>query len=266
MNKTLVAILVAGLATATASHAKESESEHGQEKATTAAPHSEQDNHDDHREENHKEHDAHKPDSEHGHDDHGDENHDEHSAHDEHNSGSEHGHEEHSEGGDHDNHGGHGGHEEATSASLNPAQMTLADIQVNPLTPRKVDYQLYAPGEDPFQRLHQLPGIAPGALRGAAPPCRPGDHVEQSQPLVTLFSETVAQAQANYRTAWPEWQRVQELGRKTVGEQRYITAKNQPRSGTGDAAGLRPFRLGLASVGRFSAICCIRGVYPACRD
>ena len=60
MNKTLVAILVAGLATATASHAKESESEHGQEKATTAAPHSEQDNHDDHREENHKEHDAHK--------------------------------------------------------------------------------------------------------------------------------------------------------------------------------------------------------------
>ncbi len=95
MNKTLVAILVAGLATATASHAKESESEHGQEKATTAAPHSEQDNHDDHREENHEEHDDHKPDTEHGHaehgedvnsdhkdahDDHGDENHDEHSA------------------------------------------------------------------------------------------------------------------------------------------------------------------------------------------
>ena len=220
MNKTLVAILVAGLATATASHAKESESEHGQEKATTAAPHSEQDNHDDHREENHKEHDAHKPDSEHGHDDHGDENHDEHSAHDEHNSGSEHGHEEHSEGGDHDNHGGHGGHEEATSASLNPAQMTLADIQVNPLTPRKVDYQLYAPGEilsNGYTSYRVSPRVPSVVLRRHV---ALGDHVEQSQPLVTLFSETVAQAQANYRTAWPEWQRVQELGRKTVGEQR----------------------------------------------
>jgi len=52
-----------------------------------------------------------------------------------------------------------------------------------------------------------------------------GDHVKQGQPLVTLFSESVAQAQADYRTAWPEWQRVQELGRKTVGEQRYISTK-----------------------------------------
>merc|ERR1712000_637650 len=152
-----------------------SESEHGQEKATTAAPHSEQDN----REENHKEHDAHKPDSEHGHDDHGDENHDEHSAHDEHNSGSEHGHEEHSEGGDHDNHGGHGGHEEATSASLNPAQMTLADIQVNPLTPRKVDYQLYAPGEilsNGYTSYRVSPRVPSVVLRRHV---ALGDHVEK---------------------------------------------------------------------------------------
>ncbi|WP_301388237.1 efflux RND transporter periplasmic adaptor subunit [Thalassolituus sp. UBA2590] len=244
MNKTLVAILVAGLATATASYAKESESEHarehGQEKAITAAPHSEQDNHDDHREENHEEHDDHKPDTEHGHaehgedvnsdhkdahDDHGDENHDEHSAHDEHNSGSEHGHEEHSEGGDHGDHGGNGGHQEAASASLNPAQMTLADIQINPLTPRKVDYQLYAPGEilsNGYTSYRVSPRVPSVVLRRHV---ALGDHVEQSQPLVTLFSETVAQAQANYRTAWPEWQRVQELGRKTVGEQRYFTAK-----------------------------------------
>lgn len=52
-----------------------------------------------------------------------------------------------------------------------------------------------------------------------------GAHVEQGQPLVTLFSEDVAQAQADYRTAWPEWERVRKLGRKTVGEQRYIQAK-----------------------------------------
>ncbi len=223
MNKTLVAILIAWLATANASHAKESESkharEHGQEKATTAAPHSEHDNH--------EEHDAHQPDTEHGHADHGDEDHDEHSAHDEHNSESEHGHEEHSEGahGEHDNHGGHGGHEEAASASLDPAQMTLADIQVIPLTPRKVDYQLYAPGEilsNGYTSYRVSPRVPSVVLHRHV---ALGDHVEQGQPLVTLFSEAVAQAQANYRTAWPEWQRVQELGRKTVGEQRYIAAK-----------------------------------------
>ena len=234
MNKTLVAILIAWLATATASHAKESESkharEHGQENATTAAPHNEQDSHDDHREENHEEHDdhdAHQPDTEHGHADHGEEDHDEHSAHDEHNFESEHGHEEHSEGahGEHDNHGGHGGHEEATSASLDPAQMTLADIQVIPLTPRKVDYQLYAPGEilsNGYTSYRVSPRVPSVVLHRHV---ALGDHVEQGQPLVTLFSEAVAQAQANYRTAWPEWQRVQELGRKTVGEQRYIAAK-----------------------------------------
>jgi RND family efflux transporter MFP subunit len=43
--------------------------------------------------------------------------------------------------------------------------------------------------------------------------------------LVTLFSEAVAVAQAEYRTAMPEWQRVKKLGRKIIGEQRYITAK-----------------------------------------
>ena len=52
-----------------------------------------------------------------------------------------------------------------------------------------------------------------------------GDHVKAGQALVTLFSENMAQAQAEYRKALPDWQRVQNLGRKTVGEQRYISAK-----------------------------------------
>lgn len=232
MNKTLVAILVAGLATTTASHAKESE--HGQEKATTATLHSGQDSHDDHREESHEEHDTQKPNTKHGHakhgedvnsdhkdvqDNHGDEDHDEHSAHDEHDSGSKHGHKEHSEGSE------HGRHEEATSASLNPAQMALADIQVTSLTPQKVDYQLYAPGEilsNGYASYRASPRVASVVLRRHV---ALGDHVRLGQPLVTLFSESVAQAQADYRTAWPEWQRVQDLGRKTVGEQRYISAK-----------------------------------------
>ncbi|WP_445939267.1 efflux RND transporter periplasmic adaptor subunit, partial [Pseudomonas sp.] len=208
MNKTLIAILVAGLATATASHAQVSgESEHAQEKGTSAAAHGEQDEHGDHDEEDHdehEEHDAHKPNAEHGHEEHGDD-------------------EAHS---DHDGEAGeHGGHKEAASPSLNPGQMALANIQVGVLTARPVDYQLYAPGEilsNGYSSYRVSPRVASVVLRRHV---ALGDHVKKDQPLVTLFSESVAQAQADYRKAWPEWQRVQELGRKIVGEQRYISAK-----------------------------------------
>lgn len=247
MNKALIAILVAGLATTSASQAEESEHGHEHEKTTSAVAHSKQDEHEEHEDEHddhgdeghdeHNTHDAHKPDTIHGHeehgaeehsdhedehDDHGDEDHDEHNAHDDHNSEAKHGHDEHNEEGDHDGHGGHG---EATSASLNLAQMTLSDIQVSPLTPRKVDYQLYAPGEllsNGYTSYRVSPRVASVVLRRHV---ALGDHVKKGQSLVTLFSESVAQAQADYRTAWPEWKRVQELGRKTLGEQRYIDAK-----------------------------------------
>ena len=215
MNKAVIAILVAGLATANTSLARESEQAHGQEKATTTASHGGQDNQDDHREENHKVHDAndsHKPETEHGHEKHGAGAHNNHvDKHDEHSKGGE--------------HGTHGEHEEATAASLNPAQMTLADIQVEVLAATPVDYQLYAPGEilsNGYTSYRVSPRVASVVLRRHV---ALGDHVKQSQPLVTLFSKSVAYAQADYRTAWPEWQRVQELGRKTVGEQRYISAK-----------------------------------------
>ncbi|HEY9120100.1 MAG TPA: efflux RND transporter periplasmic adaptor subunit [Marinobacter sp.] len=204
----MIAILLAGIATAPASFAKESESEHAheQENVTSAAVRNEQDKHDDDSEENHDEHDphdAHKPDAKHGHEEHGAEAHSDHDGEE----------------------GEHNGHEEAASASLNPAQMTLADIQVEALAARPIDYRLYAPGEilsNGYTSYRVSPRVASVVLRRHV---ALGDHVKQGQPLATLFSESVAQAQADYRTAWPEWQRVQELGRKTVGEQRYISAK-----------------------------------------
>ncbi|GAA3966958.1 efflux RND transporter periplasmic adaptor subunit [Allohahella marinimesophila] len=104
-------------------------------------------------------------------------------------------------------------------------QMTLADIQVKALAPQSVDYSLYAPGEimsNGYTSFRVSPRVPSVVLRRHV---ALGSHVKQGQPLVTLFSESVAQAQADYRRAWPEWQRVQKLGRGTVGEQRYISAK-----------------------------------------
>lgn len=116
-------------------------------------------------------------------------------------------------------------HDEGAAASLSPEQMALAGIQVEALVAKPVDYQLYAPGEllsNGYSSYRVSPRVASVVLRRHV---ALGDHVKKGQPLVSLFSESLAQVQADYRTAWPEWQRVQTLGSKTVGEQRYISAK-----------------------------------------
>lgn len=219
MNKTLLAILVAGLTTAPMGHALESSTEHRH----------------DHKINTGYEHDDHKSDKEHAHDhqSEAEHKHDDHKAstgheHDDQKSDKEHAHDDdhgaETKGG-HDAHGhGSDGHEES-SASLNTEQLTLAGIRVEALNANPVNYQLYAPGEilsNGYTSYRVSPRVASVILQRHV---ALGDHVKQGQPLVTLFSENVAQAQASYRTAWPEWKRVRELGRKTVGEKRYINAK-----------------------------------------
>lgn len=205
MNKTLIAILVAGLAAAAASQAQ-TDTGHAHEQSTAVAT----------------------PGKHPGeHDDHGKEDHDEHGAHDEHKPAAKHGHEEHGEAHNAERKGeeGEAGHNEGTSATLTQAQMKLAGIRVEALVAKPVDYQLYAPGEilsNGYTSYRVSPRVASVVLRRHV---ALGAHVKKGQALVTLFSESVAQAQATYLTAWPEWQRMQELGRKAVGEQRYVSAK-----------------------------------------
>ena len=159
---------------------------------------------------------------------HGEEDHGKHEAHDTHSSDVQHGHEEHGGEGhsDHDDTEGEHGHKEGSaSVSLNTEQMNLGDIKVETLSAKNIDYQHYAPGEilsNAYTSYRVSPRVASVVLRRHV---SLGDHVEKDQSLVTLFSENVAQAQASYRIAWPEWQRVQKLGRKAVGDQRYISAK-----------------------------------------
>ena len=126
-----------------------------------------------------------------------------------------HGHEEESD----------GGHEEATTASINTKQKELAGIEVATLKSKRVDYEIYAPGElltNGYTSYHVSPRVASVVLRRHV---ELGEHVTKGQPLVTLFSETVAQAQADYRKAFPEWERISGLGRSVVGDQRFNTAK-----------------------------------------
>ena len=146
-----------------------------------------------------------------------------HSDHDEHDDSESHDEEE----GDHDYEGAHGARAEGEtdSVALSPLQTAFANIKVVTLKARAMDYKIYAPGEikaNGYTSYLVSPRVDSVVLRRHV---ALGDHVEKGQPLVTLFSETVADAQAAYRVAGSEWQRVKQLGRKAVGDKRFVAAK-----------------------------------------
>ena len=89
-----------------------------------------------------------------------------------------------------------------------------------------MDYQVYAPGEiqaNGYTNYLVSPRVESVVLKRHV---SLGEHVEKGQALVTLFSETVSDAQAAYREAHAEWQRVKLLGKKAVGDKRYISARS----------------------------------------
>jgi len=108
---------------------------------------------------------------------------------------------------------------------LSPKQAALANINVAVLNARMMDYQVYAPGEikaNGYTSYLVSPRVDSVVLRRHV---SLGDHVKKGQALVTLFSETVAEAQAAFRVANSEWRRAKNLGRKAIGDRRFITAQ-----------------------------------------
>ena len=123
--------------------------------------------------------------------------------------------------------GGHeeGGDERDAGEKLSAKQAALANIKVATLEARVMDYQVYAPGEikaNGYTSYLVSPRVDSVVLRRHA---TLGEHVKKGQPLVTLFSASVAEAQASYSVAQAEWVLVQKLGRKAVGERRFIAAQ-----------------------------------------
>jgi len=114
-------------------------------------------------------------------------------------------------------------HEEGISFTA--AQMALANITVETLTPKVYQRYVYAPAEI------QANGYTSYLLSARTESVvlkrhvMLGQHIHAGQPLVTLFSESVAQAQATYRVAYNEWQRAKKLGKGTVSESRLLTAQ-----------------------------------------
>lgn len=140
---------------------------------------------------------------------------------------------DHSEAGVADEHGhegeqghneeGHG--EEGAAVRLSTAQREAAGIVSTPIQRRDVAVALRAPGEvrlNAYATTKVTPRITAQVLERHA---RLGDLVAKGQPLVTLSSVEMAQAQGDLLVAEREWQRVRKLGRKVVSAQRYTEAR-----------------------------------------
>ena len=195
----------------------ESDHEHEHAPQKQAQPAAHQHEHDDeHRDEHRDEHDA--DDDRHDEDDHGHggEQHDDHD--DEH---AESGHDGHGDEG----HGGHGDHDEEQSVRLTAQQNRSAGIVVEPLVSKPVADVVRAPGEvmlNAYRTVSVTPRVAAQVVERHA---RLGDVVRAGQPLVTLSSVDMANAEGELIVAAREWQRVKKLGRKVVSAQRYTEAR-----------------------------------------
>lgn len=119
-----------------------------------------------------------------------------------------------------------------TDIVLSQAQMHMAGIVVEAINPQRIHYEIYAPAEiksNGYTSYLISPRVDSVVIKRHV---SLGEHVEKSQPLVTLFSESVAQAQADYRIDYAEWSRVRNLQTTTVSEKekseaqtRFIAAK-----------------------------------------
>jgi len=109
--------------------------------------------------------------------------------------------------------------------SFSPEKMALANIKVSTLIPKVFAKRVYAPGEikaNGYTSYIVSPRTESVVISRHA---ILGEHVTKGQALVTLFSESMADAQAQYRVAYSEWQRTKKLARGTVSESRLLASE-----------------------------------------
>ncbi len=116
-------------------------------------------------------------------------------------------------------------HEDENRVHLDARQQRAAGIRVEVLTPRPLAEQIEAPGEirlNAYATSLVTPRIAAQIIARHA---HLGDRVNVGQPLVTLSSVEMAEAQGQFLVAAREWQRVRKLGKKVVSARRYLESR-----------------------------------------
>lgn len=114
---------------------------------------------------------------------------------------------------------------EEPQLEFKPAEREAAGIVTVSVTPQRLSETVRVPGEvrsNAYRSAKTTPRISAQIV---ARHVTLGDLVEKGDPLVTLSSVEVADAQGELLVAEQEWQRVQSLGRDVVSERRYIEAE-----------------------------------------
>ncbi len=125
--------------------------------------------------------------------------------------------------GEHTPHGDHG--EEARVAQLSDVQQKLAGIETFVAQEGEIKQLIRAPGEvvlNAYRTTQITPRTAAQVIQRHV---RLGDFVKKGQPLVTLSSMEMAQAQGELIQASEELRRVKKLGQKVVSGKRFVTAQ-----------------------------------------
>ena len=122
-------------------------------------------------------------------------------------------------------HDDHEGEEAEGVIELTADERREAGVSIDRVAARALDETLRVPGEvvvNAYQSARVTPRIPAQVM---ARHIKLGDHVEADEPLVTLSSVAMAEAQGTLIVADREWQRVKSLGRDAVSERRYTEAQ-----------------------------------------
>ena len=110
---------------------------------------------------------------------------------------------------------------------LTEQQRQLAGVQTSVIEPRIYNQRVYAPGEvkvNGYSSSLVSPRTDSVVIsRHAAL----GDEVAKGQVLVTLFSETIAQSQAEFLIASSNYSRAKKLDKNTISESALVEAENR---------------------------------------
>lgn len=109
--------------------------------------------------------------------------------------------------------------------ALDADQRAALGIQVAPVVQRSLPVEITAPGElevNMYRTAQVTPRIEGQVV---ARHVQMGQAVKKGEPLITLSSVAMADAQGDLLVADREWTRVQKLGRQVVSETRYIEAQ-----------------------------------------
>lgn len=115
--------------------------------------------------------------------------------------------------------------EEKGVISLSPVQLQTAGIVVEPLRERELASEIRVPGEVKLNAYSTAKVTSRVSAQVVKRHVTLGEHANVGQPLLTLSSVEMAEAQGALMVADREWQRVKKLGTKVASERRYTKTR-----------------------------------------